>query len=91
MAVRLQSTRATGTRPYDGVQDVLTAALGAIVVVAIHLDGHAHVLNLPDSFFTPWHGVLYGGVTALSGWLLLLGRFHGRRCRRGDPRLLGPG
>jgi len=78
MAIGLQPARA-GTGPYDGVQDVLTAVLGAVVVVAIHLDGRAHMLNLPDSFFTPWHGVLYGGVTALSGWLLLLGRVHGRR------------
>lgn len=79
MAMNLWSTRATGTRPYGAVQDVLAAALGAVVVVAIHLDGRAHVLNLPDSFFTPWHGVLYGGVTALTGWLLVLGRVHGRR------------
>ena len=62
-----------------GVSDLIAAGLGAIVVVAVHLDGRAHLLNLPDSFFTPWHGVLYGGVTALFAWLLIAGRIHGRR------------
>ena len=62
-----------------GVSGLVAAGLGAVVVVAVHLDGRAHLLNPPDSFFTPWHGVLYGGVTALFGWLLIAGRAHGRR------------
>lgn len=79
MATGLQSTRDGDTRLAGGPWDILAAALGAVVVVAIHLDGRAHVLNLPDSFFTPWHSMLYGGVAALSGWLLVLGRLHGMR------------
>lgn len=63
----------------DGVADVAAAGIGLFVVVAIHLDGRAHLLNLPDSFFTPWHALIYGGVAALSGWLVLLGRAEGTR------------
>jgi hypothetical protein len=61
---------------------VVAALLGAAVVVAIHLDGRAHVLNLPDSFFTWWHALLYGSVTALAGWLLVIGWAEGARSGR---------
>jgi hypothetical protein len=61
------------------VADAVAAVLGAAVTVAIYLDGRAHLLNLPDSFFTWWHGLLYGGVTALAGWLMLLGWTNGAR------------
>jgi hypothetical protein len=82
MAVDLKAVRTSApTRP-GSAQDIVAAVLGAVVVVAIHLDGRAHLLNLPDSFFTPWHGLIYGGVTALSAWLLVMGRRnwarHGR-------------
>ncbi len=87
MAVELEAARRHNSRTGSalvGAQDVVAAVLGAVVVVAIHLDGRAHLLNLPDSFFTPWHGLLYGGVLALVGWLLLMGRAHGA----GQGRLL---
>ena len=48
--------------------------------VGVYLDGWAHAhLDLQDNFFTPWHAVLYSGVTAAA---LLLGAVivanHGR-------------
>lgn len=65
--------------PRPAVQDLVAAGFGAVVVVAVHLDGRAHLLNMPDGFLTPWHGLLYGGVLALIGWLLVIGRAHGGR------------
>jgi hypothetical protein len=79
MALGLELVHRTGGTVLSRAQDVIAATLGAIVVVAIHLDGRAHLLNLPDSFFTPWHGLLYGALTALVGWLLVMGRAHGAR------------
>jgi hypothetical protein len=31
-------------------------------VTGLTLDGWAHTHELPDTFFTPWHGVIYSGV-----------------------------
>jgi hypothetical protein len=55
--------------PADGVENWTTALLGAGLVGGVYADGWAH-LNLGDldSFFTPWHGLLYGAFTLLAGW-----------------------
>jgi hypothetical protein len=86
MAVDLEAARrrsgGTGLPLIGAGWDVVAAVLGPAVVVAVHLDGRAHLLNLPDLFFTPWHGLLYGALTALVGWLLVMGRAHG--ARRGE-------
>jgi len=52
------------------VEDGVAALLGVWLVGGVYADGWAH-LNVGglDSFFTPWHGVLYGGFTALAAWL----------------------
>ena len=55
-------------------EDLVTSVLGLLIVTAVYLDGRAHVLGLPDSFFTPWHAFLYGGLLLLVGWLAVLGR-----------------
>ena len=38
-----------------------------------HLDGwgHTHVISTQESFFTPWHGILYSGWLALAAWIYL--------------------
>src|SRR6266508_5371604 len=38
------------------------ALFSAWFVVGLYLDGWAHVHHLPDSFFTPWHAIIYSGV-----------------------------
>jgi len=40
-------------------------------VVGLYLDGWAHTHRLPDTFFTPWHAVIYSGV--LGAALVLVG------------------
>lgn len=61
------------------------------MVVGLYLDGwaHRHLHDL-DTFFTPWHGVLYSGFLACAG-LLTWRRF--RRPLSGAPRFgdLPPG
>lgn len=66
------------------IDDLVTATLSLVIVLALYLDGRAHWLALPDSFFTPWHALLYGGLLALGGWILLLGvrRSAGSASRR---------
>lgn len=57
---------------YSYRRQVMTVVAGAWVVLGVFVDGWAH-LNLPglETFFTPWHGLLYSGAAALFGWLLL--------------------
>ncbi len=45
--------------------------LGWVLVSGLYADGWAHV-NVPglETFFTPWHGVLYGSFALLVAWLL---------------------
>lgn len=62
-------------------EDLVTSVFGLLIVTAVYLDGRAHVLGLPDSFFTPWHAFLYGGLLLLVGWLALLGRRAAARQR----------
>lgn len=40
-------------------------------VVGLFLDGWSHRHDKPESFFTPYHGVLYSGVAAAVLWTLL--------------------
>jgi hypothetical protein len=36
----------------------------------LYLDGWAHTHELPDSFFTPWHGVIYSGFSLAALFLV---------------------
>lgn len=63
--------RPTGFPPSSATFDWFMGVLAALVVTGIFQDGWAHNHGLVDqSFFTPWHAVLYGTM-ALNGLLLL--------------------
>ena len=53
----------------NGRRDLVTELLGVWLLLAIFLDGWAH-LNLPslETFFTPWHAALYSGMLATALW-----------------------
>lgn len=60
-------------------QDLATALLGAWITLGGFVDGFAHRnLDTPETFFTPWHGVLYSGYVATVLWIVVLVRQHGR-------------
>ncbi len=80
--------------PSWGVQ-LTTALFSAWVLGGLFLDGWAHT-ELPqlETFFTPWHAVLYSGLLATAGWLVMQaarGYRHGRRGLRAIPRGYGLG
>ncbi len=60
-------------RPRGGLRfDLPVAVLSLWLVSGLYLDGFAHH-NFPESletFFTPWHGVLYSGFLTLAGFIL---------------------
>ncbi len=59
--------------------DLATTAFDIWLILGLFVDGWAH-LNLPglETFFTPWHGVLYSGFAAGAVWLGVLA-LRGRR------------
>ena len=66
---------AEGSRPLVLPQRLIDvgATVGAAwLIFGVYLDGWAHNTQLPDSFWTPWHGVLYSGYGALAGFLALV-------------------
>jgi len=64
-------------------EDLIAAAFGLWLMGALYTDGWAH-LNVPgmETFFTPWHAVLYSGFAALAlctarlGWKQWRARPH---------------
>ena len=51
-------------------------------VVGLYLDGWAHIYELPETFFTPWHAMIYSGVL---GAALVLGGSGFLAWRHGAP------
>ncbi len=51
---------------------------GTWMIVGLFLDGWSHNHHRPETFFTPWHGVLYSGFVAGLLWFA----WDGRRRRR---------
>ena len=60
-------------RPTSAAEDLVTLAAGIWLLTGTYVDGWAHN-NLPDleTFFTPWHAVLYSGFAACAAWLAVL-------------------
>lgn len=60
-------------RPTTAVEDVVTLAAGVWLLTGTYVDGWAHN-NLPDleTFFTPWHAILYSGFAACGLWIAAL-------------------
>jgi hypothetical protein len=51
----------------------VTMALATWLIGGVFIDGWAHI-NVPgtkETFFTPWHGVLYSGFAATAAWITL--------------------
>lgn len=57
---------------------------GLWMVIGLFVDGWAHDNGRPESFFTPWHGILYSGFGAAFLWAVIVVK---RRHRKGDPFL----
>ena len=55
-------------------EDAVTATFGALLVGGSLTDAWAHtnIINELESFFTPWHALLYSGFTATAAWTFWL-------------------
>lgn len=66
-------------------RDVVTDVIGLLLLGGVLADGWAHA-NRPglESFFTPWHGILYSAAGLMAVWLGLL-------CREASKASSSPG
>lgn len=77
--------------------EVAVAFFATWMITGLFVDGWAHNADKPESFWTPWHALLYSGFGAAMAW----GAWEGRRerglrvllpdVRRAPERLLGVG
>ncbi|QPC82416.1 hypothetical protein G4Y79_22465 [Phototrophicus methaneseepsis] len=76
LGVAQTEPRAQATTPSRSLAfDYQMMILGTVMLFGVFLDGWAHNHGrVDDSFFTPWHAVLYGGY-ALAGGRLVLAQF----------------
>lgn len=70
--------------------DRLMTASCAWLVIGLFVDGwaHYHLTSASETFFTPWHALLYSGCAAcvaLLGWAVLEGRKNGLPIARAVP------
>jgi hypothetical protein len=78
-----RSTIVPKIRIHGGTRfDWTVVFLGLWMVGGLHLDAWAHHQFVTETFFTPWHGLMYSGFLALA--VILLGAFV-RNIRRGTP------
>ena len=54
------------------------AVFGTWMITGLFLDGWSHGANKPETFFSPWHGILYSGFVAAVIWFSIEGRRSGR-------------
>ena len=55
-------------RPLSRQEELLGMLFGMWTIFGLFLDGWAHSHQKPESFFSPWHGVLYSGFAASALW-----------------------
>ncbi|MCL4559487.1 MAG: hypothetical protein M1281_02590 [Chloroflexi bacterium] len=71
---------ATKTFSHSSIRfDWVVILLGLWMIGGLHLDAWAHHEFEVETFFTPWHGILYSGYLALAA--VLLGAFARNRLR----------
>lgn len=76
-------------------QHVVTILFGTWLLLGIFIDGYAHRHDAPETFFTPWHAILYAGFIASASWmsyLVLANRYkYGRAWKASVPAGYGFG
>ncbi|MGH2684632.1 MAG: hypothetical protein ACRDJP_04095, partial [Actinomycetota bacterium] len=68
-------------------EEVAIAFFGSWMLTGLFLDGWAHQVEKPETFFSPWHGVLYSGFAAAVVWFGIDGIRSGQKLR---DAVLGP-
>lgn len=70
----MKTETGTGRPTLTGRDRTVAVVFGLWMVIGLFLDGWAHDNSKPESFFTPWHGVLYSGFAAAAAAAVLIAR-----------------
>ncbi len=73
-AIPITSARSTSRNFASRRDDFVASFCGAWMVAGVFVDGWAHRNGKAETFFTPWHGVLYSGFAAGATWILFIAR-----------------
>ncbi|MEY2424447.1 MAG: hypothetical protein QOI61_19 [Actinomycetota bacterium] len=68
------TTRAAPARSHR--EEAAIAVFGTWMICGLFLDGWAHEVDRPETFFSPWHGILYSGFAAAVVWFAWDGWRH---------------
>jgi hypothetical protein len=73
-AVTTTDSAATDREVTTPREDMVTTVLAAVMVGGVLTDAWAHVniIETIESFFTPWHAMLYTGFAAVAAWTFWL-------------------
>ena len=64
--------------------EMAVAVFGTWMIIGLFLDGWAHQANKPETFFSPWHLLLYSGFVAAVAWSAWDGRRRSAAPTPGD-------
>ncbi|MDD9265883.1 hypothetical protein ACFPES_02440 [Paenibacillus sp. GCM10023248] len=68
MSVQLE--RAQAARSMSVMKHAVTMLMGVWLITGLFIDGFAHNHGAVETFFTPWHAILYSGYLACAVWIL---------------------
>jgi hypothetical protein len=67
-----QNQGRTAVSSVSRLKHLITMLMGMWLIVGIFIDGFAHNHGVVESFFTPWHAILYSGYVACAVWIFIL-------------------
>jgi hypothetical protein len=67
-----ETAEGDGVPPLSEREHLAATGFGCWLVAGLFVDGWAHANQRPETFFTPWHGILYSGFAAAAAYALLL-------------------
>lgn len=50
----------------------ITMIMGMWLIIGLFIDGFAHNHGAVETFFTPWHAILYSGYSACAVWIFMM-------------------
>lgn len=70
MSVQLKVTESADSMGI--LKHAITMVMGMWLIVGLFIDGFAHNHGAVETFFTPWHAILYSGYLACAIWIAIL-------------------
>jgi hypothetical protein len=67
-----QNQGRTAVSSVSSLKHLITMLMGTWLIVGVFIDGFAHNHGEVESFFTPWHAILYSGYVACAVWIFIL-------------------